>query len=280
VANPQIEDGHVRIANEIVDQLSRINLSPYESRVLWAIWRKTYGWHKKSDRISYTQFQQMTGLDRWHIARTIKRLKARNIIAISGNKHKLIYSFQKDYNKWLPLPVEATKTLKVLPVEATKPLPVEATKVGKLNVACRGNTPLPIEATSLLPVEANTKTKNTYTKTKELPFTLVKGFGELKYELTKLANKREKVAFLIDSFKFYHSNAPPDDLENSGGRIAGILKSISYDYGYLLKLIWDSSSVDIAGSHLNYIQGMIRKGKKTEPSRLSTDDEIRRSIEG
>jgi len=103
-----------------------------------------------------------------------------------------------------------------------------------------------------------------------LPFTKVKGFQDLKDEVSNLADKKGKIGFLINAFKFYHSHAPADDLENSNGRIAGILKSISYDYGYLLKLIWDSQSIDISGSHLNYIQGMIkgRNGVRLEDSGL------------
>lgn len=137
MANPQAENGHIDIANEVAEQLCRINLSPYESRALWVIWRKTYGWHKKDDRISYTQFEEMTNLNRWHIARTLKRLIMRNIITSRGNKRDIKYGFQKDYSKWVSLPVEATKGI----------------------ITYRGNTSLPVEATKSLPVEVNTKEK-------------------------------------------------------------------------------------------------------------------------
>ena len=99
-----------------------------------------------------------------------------------------------------------------------------------------------------------------------LPFTKVKGFQDALVELDKIGNKGGKIAFLINAFKYYHENAPPADFESLGSRIAGILKLISDDYRYLAKLIWDSSSVDIAGSHLNYIQGMIRKDGKGKRS--------------
>jgi hypothetical protein len=94
--------------------------------------------------------------------------------------------------------------------------------------------------------------------------------------LEQLSGSQNKVAFLVDTFRTYHSNAPPEDLTNPGGRIAGMLKAISNDYGYLLKLIWDTSSASIAGSHLNYIQGIIRKRK--DAGKLSTDEEIAKSI--
>ena len=163
MANPQIEDGHVKLANEIVEHLSQINLSAYEWRVLWAIWRKTYGWHKKSDSISYTQFQQITGLKRWHIARAINRLKKRNIITVSGNKHRLDYSFQKDYEVWLTLPKKVTR---LLPKEVTKSLPNEVTEIENRSLPLLEKS-LPEEVMESLPKEVNTKAIKHYTKAKE-----------------------------------------------------------------------------------------------------------------
>ena len=68
MANPQIENGHAKIANEIVEALSRINLSPYESRILWVIFRKTYGWNKKMDKVPVSQISTMTGLPKQHVS--------------------------------------------------------------------------------------------------------------------------------------------------------------------------------------------------------------------
>ncbi|GAI31183.1 unnamed protein product, partial [marine sediment metagenome] len=109
-----------------------------------------------------------------------------------------------------------------------------------------------------------------------LPFTKVKGFQDVLQELDKIGNKKGKIAFLTDAFKYYHKNAPLIDFEGLGGRIAGILKLISDDYRYLAKLIWDSSSVDIAGSHLNFIQGTLRGQRQR--AKLSTAEEMERSL--
>ena len=79
-ASPQAEDGFIRIASEIVDALCKVNLSAYESRVLWFILRKTYGWQKKTDWISLSQFSKGTGLDKRHVHRTLKRLQEREIV--------------------------------------------------------------------------------------------------------------------------------------------------------------------------------------------------------
>lgn len=99
MVSPQIENGYLKLANEIVDALYKINLSAYESRILWFIFRKTYGWNKKSDCISYSQFEE-TGINRRHIGRALKQLKERKIVNVSGSGYKLHYTLQKDYTKW------------------------------------------------------------------------------------------------------------------------------------------------------------------------------------
>lgn len=125
MANPQAENGHVDIANEIVEALAKTYLSSYESQILWAIFRKTYGWHKKEDWITGTQLSEMTDIVKSHISRTLKKLIKRNIIIKNGKK----LSFQKDYDKWERLPKQVTN--KKLPIQ-DKRLPKQVTKVTQI----------------------------------------------------------------------------------------------------------------------------------------------------
>ena len=97
MANPQLEDGFTMVANEIIEALARINLCAYESRVLWFIIRKTYGWHKKIDWIALSQIVDSTGILKPNVSRTLKSLKARNIIIRDKNRR---VGVQKDYEKW------------------------------------------------------------------------------------------------------------------------------------------------------------------------------------
>jgi phage replication O-like protein O len=68
MATPQLEDGRTEIANELLEAIIYTHFSPTEHAVLWAIVRKTYGWHKKIDRISFTQLEGLTRINRRHIA--------------------------------------------------------------------------------------------------------------------------------------------------------------------------------------------------------------------
>jgi len=89
MANPQRENGHIDIANEIAEKLARTQLSGTEHRILWAVWRKTWGWHKKEDRISLSQLVKMTELDRRSLRRTLKGLIEKNIVIKNFGRDKI-----------------------------------------------------------------------------------------------------------------------------------------------------------------------------------------------
>jgi len=112
MANPQAEDGHTDIANEILDALWKVNLSSYEWRVMLYILRKTYGWHKKADKIALSKFSKDIGINRFHVHRTIKKLVSKNLITVTqtGNSQILTYGFQKNYENWNLLPKQVTVT--------------------------------------------------------------------------------------------------------------------------------------------------------------------------
>ena len=105
----QLENGYTRIANQILESLCTISLSPYEVRVLMCVVRKTYGFNKKEDWIANSQIVKLTNIHKAHVSRTVKSLKNRKIVTYTGNKIKI----NTDTPSWLP-------------AEVTKKLPVEA----------------------------------------------------------------------------------------------------------------------------------------------------------
>jgi phage replication O-like protein O len=106
MASPQTEDGYTKIANEIMDALCRIRIPGEEMQVLNAILRKTYGWQKCEDAIALSQFVEMTGMNKPHIIQSIKGLLLKKVIIVTekGNSSAKVYKFNKDYDKWIPLP--------------------------------------------------------------------------------------------------------------------------------------------------------------------------------
>ncbi len=97
MASPQWENGFTKIANEIVEALVKVRLPPSEKDIVLFIIRKTYGYQKKEDRISLTQFELGTGLSRPTVVKALKNLISRNMVVKAG----LLIKFNKDYEKWV-----------------------------------------------------------------------------------------------------------------------------------------------------------------------------------
>jgi len=93
LAKPQLENGHTRIANEILDHLVLLYLSPNEWQVLFCIIRKTYGFHKKVDYITNKQIVTATGLGKTVVSRTLRKLQQRQLI----NRHGKWLGLNKDW---------------------------------------------------------------------------------------------------------------------------------------------------------------------------------------
>jgi len=138
MANPQKENGFTPIANDIIDQLCKAPLNDYEHRCLYFLLRKTYGWRKKKDRISLSQFSQGTGIPKPHVCRTMKTLVRKKIVTRTGNGYHVNYEFQKDYDLWECLPKQV---MPVTPI-GNEPLPNQVdTKYNKEIITKEKNQP-------------------------------------------------------------------------------------------------------------------------------------------
>lgn len=100
MASPQIDNGHTQIANELMEKLSMLHMSGNEWMIWWVVLRKTWGWKKKDDRISLTQFQKGTGLSRPAVVLALERLVAKNVLVAKSLPLGKQYSFNKDYETW------------------------------------------------------------------------------------------------------------------------------------------------------------------------------------
>ena len=107
MANPQREDGHVDIANEIVEAFAKFFPSHGEGQIIWAILRKTYGWHKKEDYISISQIMEMTGISRRMVIYCLQNLEAKKMIIVRRKRGRGVKNeinkigLQKNYDLWV-----------------------------------------------------------------------------------------------------------------------------------------------------------------------------------
>ena len=180
MANPQRENGHIDIANEIAEALMIIHLSGYENRVLWAIFRKTYGWNKTEDWITNSQIAKMTNIAESHISRTIKILIQKKIVTKNGKK----LAFQKDYDKWGKLPKMVSK----------QKLPKMVSEVTK-----NGIKKLPKMVDTI--DNKDTTTKDTIQKKKEFEFLKDKKFSQTFNDYLDMRKNKGKTYIATDKAK-------------------------------------------------------------------------------
>jgi len=119
MANPQRENGHIDLSNEIADNLMKIRIPGEERQIFDCIMRQTWGylklkngkpykdknglWVKKIwDKISISRFENLTGLKRRTVQRAIKGLLNKNLIDKKADSFICKYCIQKDWEKWKP----------------------------------------------------------------------------------------------------------------------------------------------------------------------------------
>jgi len=102
MSNPQKENGYTPIANELMEKLGRYRISGQEWQILIVVLRQTWGWQKKEDEISLSQFVEKTEMDRSSCVRAIRKLVTKKLL--SSDKKVTTYAnkyrFNKDYGQW------------------------------------------------------------------------------------------------------------------------------------------------------------------------------------
>ncbi|MGG3737562.1 replication protein [Aeribacillus pallidus] len=136
MADVQLENGYTKIANEILERMALTKLSPIQYRLIFVIWRYTYGFNRKEHEFSLSFFGKATNYDERQIRRELQKLEQRKIIfqKVSPGKPRLI-SFNKNYDEWILDETEGNSTPgKVTPGKTTQGTP------GKVTPGAPGNS--------------------------------------------------------------------------------------------------------------------------------------------
>jgi len=93
MANPSVKNGHIKIANELIEHFATVNITGQEWRIIWVLLRKTWGWEdgdrrKDWDWISITQFEKMTGMKKSNVYNSLKSLLVKRLILKQDNRLK------------------------------------------------------------------------------------------------------------------------------------------------------------------------------------------------
>ena len=83
------DEGWGRLYRVTSKGLAKTNLNCYEGKMLRAIEYKTVCFNKESDKIPMSQFEELTGIDRWHHKRPLNGLIKKGVIWKNGNEYGL-----------------------------------------------------------------------------------------------------------------------------------------------------------------------------------------------
>lgn len=98
---PQLEDGYIRIANELFDAILRFRFTLRQQKVLLGILRKTYGYGKKSDDMSASQIGAIVCMPRPHVAATLIELEKLRVITRTQGQYGMVTAINKRYREWI-----------------------------------------------------------------------------------------------------------------------------------------------------------------------------------
>ncbi|WP_153448752.1 replication protein [Vibrio algicola] len=171
------DNGFFKIANELADALCCTALSSRESRIVWAVMRKTYGYRQSMDWICLDQLCEMTGITKDNLSRTIKGLVSRNILIKDGRK----LGINKVVSEWLKKE-EVVKTdnktsqkrqVKKLSKPTIKVVDIDKTIVETDNANCQNQQP---QKRDTIPKDNKQNTKARKSSLSDLDFSV---FGEV-----------------------------------------------------------------------------------------------------
>ncbi len=102
--NPQLEDGHTRIANELLEAMIRYPFTGGEIKVVLAVIRLTYGWQLNERQIRQRELVLLTGLDARYLQRVLAKLRQRGVLFRNRYMRPHCYALNKHYLGWRGMP--------------------------------------------------------------------------------------------------------------------------------------------------------------------------------
>ncbi|WP_181391027.1 replication protein [Achromobacter pulmonis] len=101
--SPQLENGFMRISNELEDAILAHPLTDRQHKVLRAVMRKTYGFGKKEDDLSASQLASILAkTPRQHVSTALNELAAMKVIHKRPGRYGSVVGVNKNYAEWLP----------------------------------------------------------------------------------------------------------------------------------------------------------------------------------
>ena len=113
MASPQLENGYTSIANEILDNLCKLSLNGTELKVVICIFRYTFGFRRKSHKLSASFISRYGNCELSSVKRALKRLQEKKIVVCVNPEKKGVTAelmFNKNYEQWSTSSKKATSS--------------------------------------------------------------------------------------------------------------------------------------------------------------------------
>jgi len=212
LASPQKENGYTPIANEILEQMAKIKLSPTQYRIIFMIWRYTYGFNRKEHDLSLSFLSNATGCEKRQLQRELKELVKMNIVKQkikNGIGRKI--GFNKHYDTWVVKTTVGGTTIGEIDIGQTSEATIGETDkgtIGEIDNQERNNINTNLKTNIYSDFTSNSDLINTLKDFEEMRKKIKKPMSDrakrmLINELNKLADTDEKKIAILEQSIFH-----------------------------------------------------------------------------
>jgi len=99
-ASPQLEHGFTRIANELLEAITVYPFNATELKIVLCLIRRTYGWKKKMEIISYGTIAKDINADIRYVKRLIRHLAEGRVVFKQKLGRQNLMGLNKNYRLW------------------------------------------------------------------------------------------------------------------------------------------------------------------------------------
>ena len=99
-ANPQLENGHTRVANELLEAIIKYPFYATEYKIVRIVIRNTYGWNKKEALMSYGMIAKEIDVSISYVKKIMKNLIKNIVILKAKQKNRNLLALNKTYTSW------------------------------------------------------------------------------------------------------------------------------------------------------------------------------------
>jgi phage replication O-like protein O len=134
---PEFRHGYTKLPNRLIERvLCKGLLTQYESQVVLAVARLSWGWNKTWCYSSYGELSALTGISRSKVYAVCKDLHFRRILVLGVGRKKTRLEINPRYQQW-QLPRESRKN-ELFPPQGTPAVPSTGNSTASQTVEAQG----------------------------------------------------------------------------------------------------------------------------------------------